>query len=344
MQFSRDHAVEVDLDEMLCSPVFSTIPICRTFKLLRWLENVQKSARNHVILWADISSKDEKLLIRSFLWKHGNINVEGDWKLQFIHCSELSSLKMEAVRTSETSVDNYFTWQYIPEDNSEHHTCRRENLKSHIIHTLFYGDNWWIATFRQATFGTVKNHGLTYKFYLNYYSIWRRGSSVSIVSGYGLDDRKIGVRSPAEAKDFSCNLCVQIGSGAHPASCTMGTVGPFPGGNARLGVTLTTHPHLVPRWRMSRIYTSSPPSASMAFSGTTLLLLYLTNLLNMAIVRYFEVMLLRTLEPSVKSCNFLGYVFIIFLSLKINERHLRSPFCLSVFMSPLITSEAIDTS
>jgi hypothetical protein len=27
---------------------------------------------------------------------------------------------MEAVRTSETSVDNYFTWQYIPEDNSEH--------------------------------------------------------------------------------------------------------------------------------------------------------------------------------------------------------------------------------
>jgi hypothetical protein len=26
---------------------------------------------------------------------------------------------MEAARTSETSADNYFTWQYIPEDNSE---------------------------------------------------------------------------------------------------------------------------------------------------------------------------------------------------------------------------------
>jgi hypothetical protein len=26
---------------------------------------------------------------------------------------------MEAARTSETSVDNYFTRQYIPEDNSE---------------------------------------------------------------------------------------------------------------------------------------------------------------------------------------------------------------------------------
>jgi hypothetical protein len=39
-------------------------------------------------------------------------------------------MMMEAVRTSETSVDNHFIRQYIPEDNSEHHTRRRENLKS----------------------------------------------------------------------------------------------------------------------------------------------------------------------------------------------------------------------
>jgi hypothetical protein len=31
---------------------------------------------------------------------------------------------------------------------------------------------------------------------------WRRDSSVSIVSDYGVDDRAIGVRSPAGAKDF----------------------------------------------------------------------------------------------------------------------------------------------
>jgi hypothetical protein len=43
----------------------------------------------------------------------------------------LSFLMMEAVRTSETSVDNYFIRQYIPEDNSELHTRRRENMKSH---------------------------------------------------------------------------------------------------------------------------------------------------------------------------------------------------------------------
>jgi hypothetical protein len=62
-----------------------------------------------------------------------------------------------------------------------------------------------------------------------------RVSSGSIVSDYRLDDRAIGVRSPAEVKDFSSNLCVQTGSGTHPASCTMGTGGPFPGGKSRPG-------------------------------------------------------------------------------------------------------------
>jgi hypothetical protein len=33
------------------------------------------------------------------------------------------------------------------------------------------------------------------------------GSSVSKVSDYGLDDRAIGVQSPAGTKDFSSNLC-----------------------------------------------------------------------------------------------------------------------------------------
>jgi len=37
------------------------------------------------------------------------------------------------------------------------------------------------------------------------------------------------------AKDFSSSLCVQTGSGAHPASCTMGTRGPFPGGKSAAG-------------------------------------------------------------------------------------------------------------
>jgi hypothetical protein len=60
-----------------------------------------------------------------------------------------------------------------------------------------------------------------------------QGSSGSIVSDYGLDDRAIEVRSLAGAKNFSSSVCVQTGSGAHPASCTMVTGGPFPGGKAR---------------------------------------------------------------------------------------------------------------
>jgi hypothetical protein len=62
-----------------------------------------------------------------------------------------------------------------------------------------------------------------------------RVSSGSILSDYGLDDRAIGVRSPVGAEDFSSSFCVQTGSGAHPASCTMGTGGPFPRGKARPG-------------------------------------------------------------------------------------------------------------
>jgi hypothetical protein len=65
-----------------------------------------------------------------------------------------------------------------------------------------------------------------------YYYYWcllvlerSRGSSVTIVSSYGMDNRAIEVRSPAEAKDFSSSLCVQTCSGVHPASCTMGTRG-----------------------------------------------------------------------------------------------------------------------
>jgi hypothetical protein len=56
------------------------------------------------------------------------------------------------------------------------------------------------------------------------------GSSVSIVTDYGLDDW--GSIS-TEAEDFSSSLCDQTGSGAHPASCPMGTGGSFPGGKAR---------------------------------------------------------------------------------------------------------------
>jgi hypothetical protein len=48
-------------------------------------------------------------------------------------------------------------------------------------------------------------------------------------------------------EDFSCNLCVQTDSGAHPATCPMCAVGRSPGVKRGRGVMLTTHPHLVPK-------------------------------------------------------------------------------------------------
>jgi hypothetical protein len=58
--------------------------------------------------------------------------------------------------------------------------------------------------------------------YLRQYNVWL--------------DWTTGVRSPAGAKDFSSSLCDQIGSEAHPSSHSVGTRGPFPGGNARPGL------------------------------------------------------------------------------------------------------------
>jgi hypothetical protein len=55
-----------------------------------------------------------------------------------------SYLMMEAARTSETSVDNYFTRQYIQEENSELHTRRRENLKSQTDNSGSHScDTFW---------------------------------------------------------------------------------------------------------------------------------------------------------------------------------------------------------
>jgi hypothetical protein len=61
---------------------------------------------------------------------------------------------MEAVRTSETSVDNHFTRQYIPEDNSEHHTRCRENLKSHEV--PFCSNNFKIMLYPEKYISQTK--------------------------------------------------------------------------------------------------------------------------------------------------------------------------------------------
>jgi hypothetical protein len=61
-------------------------------------------------------------------------------------CRCLHHLMMEAVRTSETSVNfDVTTRRYIPE-NSKLHTRRRENLKSHIFKdAVFSNSNYTVS-------------------------------------------------------------------------------------------------------------------------------------------------------------------------------------------------------
>jgi hypothetical protein len=87
------------------------------------------------------------------------------------------------------------------------------------------------------------------------------------MSGYGLDDRAIEVRSPANGKDFSSNLCLRIGSGAHPAPCT-GC--PFSGAKVRPGRDADHSPPSSAELENEQYYTSFPPSTFMACSGTAL--------------------------------------------------------------------------
>jgi hypothetical protein len=55
------------------------------------------------------------------------------------------------------------------------------------------------------------------------------------VSGYGMDGRRSRFDARQRRNHFSSSLCVQIGSEAHPASCTMGAGGPIPGAKAQPG-------------------------------------------------------------------------------------------------------------
>jgi hypothetical protein len=61
-----------------------------------------------------------------------------------------------------------------------------------------------------------------------------RDNSVSTASGYGLDDQAMGF-DPRQRQSIFPLACVHTGSESHPASCTMGTGGPFPEATARPG-------------------------------------------------------------------------------------------------------------
>jgi hypothetical protein len=110
------------------------------------------------------------------------------------------------------------------------------------------------------------------------------GSSVSIMSGYGLEDRAIGVRSPAGAKIFSLTSMSRpaLGPTQSPVQWVPGVLSP--GVKRGRGVTLTTHHHLVPRSEMSRSYTSTPPQEPAWRVAELLCFIWMSNDLNFYMV------------------------------------------------------------
>jgi hypothetical protein len=67
-----------------------------------------------------------------------------------------------------------------------------------------------------------------------------RGGSVSVATGYGLDDRRVS-SSPGKFKDFHFSN-IQTGSGSHRAPYQRDMRG-----SKAIGACLTTHQKLVPR-------------------------------------------------------------------------------------------------
>ena len=61
---------------------------------------------------------------------------------------------------------------------------------------------------------------------------------VGITAGYGLN-------GPGIESRWGARFSAPVQTGAHPSSCTIG-IWSLSGGYSGRGVTLTTHPHLVP--------------------------------------------------------------------------------------------------
>jgi hypothetical protein len=117
----------------------------------------------------------------------------------------------------------------------------------------------------------LKNHKLFYPLFREIFQIkveifnelifMRYISAGGIATGYGLDDRGVGVRVPVGLRIFTHHV-VQTGSGVHPTSYPMGTGDSFPGVKrpGREADHTPTSAEVKKTW----VYTSTPLYASMA--------------------------------------------------------------------------------
>jgi hypothetical protein len=79
-----------------------------------------------------------------------------------------------------------------------------------------------------------------------------------IVAGYGLKDRRVGLRVPIGSR-FCLVYVVQVGSEPHPAPMLRVQGVKRPGHEANHSITT------IVEVKIKRIYTSTPPNASLAY-------------------------------------------------------------------------------
>jgi hypothetical protein len=103
----------------------SAFRLVRRFRnwILKW-ESEQSSYTIGKCLFVN-SSESSGMYCRVLNWMSTDVS-------EVLVASVIRALMIETASTSETSVDIQLTRQYIPED-SELHTRRRENLKSHVF-------------------------------------------------------------------------------------------------------------------------------------------------------------------------------------------------------------------
>jgi hypothetical protein len=136
-----------------------------------------------------------------------------------------------------------------------------------------------------------------------------------------------GVRTPTEAEDFSSNPCVQTGSGAHLAYCTVGTGGSFPGRKARPGRDADHSPPSNAEVKKEQeLYLRSPKCASMERNGTTLPFFFAFYKLNAS----YTIQCTLCLSSCLKHVTFKNigllfkFVFLLMTMVKFNNKVSRS--------------------
>jgi hypothetical protein len=81
-----------------------------------------------------------------------------------------STSEHEILYTDGSSKDEQLLMRPFFVKNKKYEHGGQLNVK---IHSLFCGDNSWTVVLTQMNFGIVKDHGHTYKLYLNHYFVWR---------------------------------------------------------------------------------------------------------------------------------------------------------------------------